>query len=84
MILTEDGGPRIEGQDLRDPGREYEYVVTVAPEHVPLLRQALGGDGRSDPAELLERHGAGIVRAGERRWLRERGIESELRTHREW
>ena len=74
-VLELDGTIRIEGQDLRGE-EEYEYVFTIAADHVPALGAVLGGE----PLGELERQGEQIVTGGEMHWLEAHGVPYTLTT----
>jgi hypothetical protein len=78
-VLKADGRLVIEGQDLSKPNLwgtgEYEYDITVASEDVPRVVAALGGTDGHDVLALLAENAETIVRHGERRWLRDLGME---------
>lgn len=63
VTVRDNGALRIEGQDLGDGVeqaigngiREYEWLTEVAPEDVPKLADALGGDPAADILEVIRR-----------------------------
>jgi len=79
--LRADGSLAILGQDL-NPGNpfggEYEYALTVRAADVPRVVAALGGGPDDDVLALLSGQGEQIVRTGEKRWLREIGVEADF------
>lgn len=75
----EDGRLSIEGQDQNPPvGSEYEYALTVTPDDVPRVFEALGGRAGQDILELVETHAIGIVKGGEMSWFQSLGIQPEF------
>lgn len=78
--LRDDGALVIEGRDTRQnlwgPSND-EYTLTVAASEVPTVVAALGGGDDADVLALLEGHKDEVVRAGERAWLRQAGVEPE-------
>lgn len=74
--MTDDGGLRIEGQDLGGyPGAsEYEYALTISAADVPRVRSALDAGDGDDLLALLGAAGGAIVARGERTWLTGLGI----------
>lgn len=75
----EDGRLSIEGHDLSPPiGNEYEYALTVAPNDVPRVLEALGGRDGQDVLELVETHATAIVKGGEMSWFQSLGIKPEF------
>lgn len=78
-VARDDGDIVIEGQDLSGPG-EYEYFLTVHRDQVSKLVAALGGSPGQDALELLQEQGDQIVKHGERTWLQEHGVASDVWT----
>lgn len=77
-VVRDDGALVIEGRDTRQNlwGQSNdEYTLTVSADEVPTVVAALGGGG--DVLALLEAHKDEVVRAGERAWLRQAGVEPE-------
>lgn len=74
--MTDDGGLRIEGQDLGGyPGAsEYEYALAVSAADMPRIRSALDARSDEDLLSVLEAAGGAIVARGERAWLTGLGI----------
>ncbi|GAA3079775.1 hypothetical protein VR41_06430 [Streptomyces sp. NRRL B-1568] len=75
-----DGGLVIEGQDLSLG--EYEYMLSVKQDEIPIVVAALGGAPGDDVLELLAGHGTEIVQFGEMRWLKAQGIEPGFSSYR--
>ncbi|WP_194818666.1 hypothetical protein [Nocardia sp. XZ_19_385] len=75
--LRDSGALVIEGQHL-SRGGEYEYAITVAPEKVVYVLQALGGKPEADVLDLLAANAESIVRQGEKSWLESLGITPEF------
>jgi hypothetical protein len=62
---TESGALQFSGEDSND----YEYEVTVAPEHLDAVREALRGEPGEDVVHLVCRRVDDIMPMGESRWL---------------
>lgn len=82
--VLEDGGLRIEGQDLSGimGTEEIEYVLTVEATDLPRLVSALDTTADQLLTELAA-HGDDIVTHRESAWLKEHGIRFTLWTRRE-
>lgn len=62
----EDGSLIIESYDpggMFDDDSDYEFTVTVRPEHFHLLRNALGADADADVLTLVANHGEFVGKA---------------------
>ncbi|MEV6279905.1 hypothetical protein [Nocardia sp. NPDC051832] len=81
--LQDSGVLIIEGQHLSHGG-EYEYALTVAPEKVVYVLEALGGKPDADVLALLAANAESIVRRGEKSWLESLGITPEFWSHGDW
>lgn len=66
---------------MGDPERSYEYWVTVAPDQLPKLRHALGGDPADDLFDLLCSRVEPIMARGERSWLDDQGIDRSFHSY---
>ncbi|MBP2192110.1 hypothetical protein [Nocardia goodfellowii] len=77
--VRDSGALVIEGQHLRQGG-EFEYTLTVAPEKVVYVLEALGGRPEADVLELLAANAESIVRQGEKSWLESLGLTPEFWT----
>ncbi|MCV7169294.1 hypothetical protein H7I41_05055 [Mycobacterium manitobense] len=60
---------------LGEPGRTYEYWITVAPERFPDLRRALHAGPHADVVDLVCSRVDAIMAGGERTWLDDHGID---------
>ncbi|WP_171166165.1 hypothetical protein [Streptomyces sp. I05A-00742] len=78
--LDADGRLHIEGQDLSRG--EYEYMLSVKPDEIPLVVTALGGADGDDVLDLLAANGTEIVHFGEMRWLKSLGVEPGFSSYR--
>jgi hypothetical protein len=78
-----DGSLMIEGQDLGGDffSGEYEYAITVRPDDVPRVVEALGGAPGEDPLALLQAKGKEIVELGEKKWLEGLGLTVKFWSH---
>lgn len=73
-IEMKDGDLRISGQTLRGSS-EYEYFITVEPQHFGAIRQDLSGGADDDVIGLIKAHRERIFAQGETTWLKSLGIE---------
>jgi hypothetical protein len=79
-ISMPEGRLRLSGQDLGGflGTSEYEYFVTVEPEHFDALRSALGASPADDLIEAMCASADDIFTRGETRWLEDHGIPFDL------
>ena len=94
VCRLDDGSIVFEGEDLdyalASPGedREYEYWITVRPEHRGALCAALGQPAGCDPMDLFAASGGvlpdgrRLVEVGEYSWLKQVGVEFEFSSYR--
>ena len=70
-IGLRDGRLRLTGQDLGGAmgSDEYEYFVTVEPEHFDAIRAALGAEPDADIIDTMCAHAKTIFMKGETTWL---------------
>ena len=77
ISIDERGSLLLTGQDL-DPGTlgvdEYEYFITVSPEHFDAIRAALDAPPDSDVIDVMCANAEKIFLTGETTWLKEHGI----------
>jgi hypothetical protein len=62
----EDGSLNIDSYDpggMFDDGSDYEFIVTVRPEHFDLLREVLGADADADVLTLVADNGEVVGKA---------------------
>jgi hypothetical protein len=75
-----EGRLRLSGQDFGGfmGTSEYEYDITVQPEHFAALRQALGVPAEANLVDAMCANADEIYTRGETRWLEDHGIPYDL------
>ena len=79
-ISMSEGRLRLSGQDLGGAmgSDEYEYFITVEPEHFDAIRAALGAEPDADIIDTMCAHAETIFMKGETTWLESFGIPYEF------
>ena len=79
-ISMPDGRLRLSGQDLGGfmGTSEYEYFITVEPEHFEALRSALEAPPDADIVDAMCAKAEAIYTRGETTWLTDHGIPFDL------
>ena len=79
-ISLPEGRLRLTGQDLGGHlgSTEYEYFITVEPEHFDAIRTAVGAAPDADVVDTMCAHADSIYTQGETTWLDSHAIPYEF------